>query len=233
MGCFSLILLLLIAQFLQRDPESMNHSSVGTQRERPESQNQGFDFSRALKTPELWLICMINLLVVFCLMSIMLHIVPYGRDIGISSYRAAGVLSAIGAVSMVGRYISGLAIDRIGCKQIMGICFGLLFASLLWLAKADTLWKLYGFACIYGLAHGGFFTAISPIMVELFGIRAHGSLFGLVVFFGTTGGALGPLLTGYLFDMTHSYTIAFFTIVAITCTSSGLLLWLTVRSRGE
>ena len=27
-------------------------------------------------------------------------------------------------------------------------------------------------------------------MVELFGIRAHGSLFGMVVFFGTTGGVI-------------------------------------------
>jgi len=43
-------------------------------------------------------------------------------------------------------------------------------------------------------------------MVELFGIRAHGSLFGMVVFFGTTGGAIGPILTGYFFDMTQSYS---------------------------
>ena len=132
---------------------------------------------------------------------------------------------------MVGRFVAGLTIDRTGSKQVMGICFGLLFASLLWLAKADALWKLYGFACIYGLAHGGFFTAISPIMVELFGIRAHGSLFGLVVFFGTTGGALGPILTGYLFDVTHSYIIAFWLILIITCISFGLLVCLRVRPR--
>ncbi|MBU1697259.1 MAG: MFS transporter, partial [Proteobacteria bacterium] len=204
-------------------------SSDGTPREVSKSQDQGFLFSKALKTPELWLICLVNLLVVFCLMSILIHIVPHGRDLGISSLKAAGVLSAIGAVSMVGRFVAGLAIDRTGSKQIMGICFALLFVSLFWLAKADALWKLYGFACIYGLAHGGFFTAISPIMVELFGIRAHGSLFGLVVFFGTTGGALGPILTGYLFDVTHSYIIAFWLILVITCISFGLLLCLKVR----
>ena len=229
MGCFALILLLIIAQFLRRDPETFYHSSIDTPKELSKSQDQGFLFSGALKTPELWLICLINLLVVFCLMSIMIHIVPHGRDIGISSHKAAGVLAAIGAVSMVGRFVLGLSIDRIGSKQVMGICFGLLLASLLWLAKADALWKLYGFACIYGLAHGGLFTTISPIMVELFGIRAHGSLFGLVVFFGTTGGALGPILTGYLFDVTHSYIIAFWLILVITCISFGLLLCLKVR----
>ena len=226
MGSFAFILLFAIAQLLRRDPETVYHSSVGTPRELSKSQDQGFPFSKALRTPELWLICLTNLLLVFCLMSILIHIVPHARDIGISPHKSAGVLSAIGAVSMVGRFLSGLAIDRKGSKQIMCICFGFLIISLLWLTKADALWKLYGFACIYGIAHGGFFTAISPIIVELFGIRAHGSLFGVVVFFGTTGGALGPILTGYLFDMTHSYIFAFRLILVISCIALGFLLCL-------
>ncbi|MFH1078641.1 MAG: MFS transporter, partial [Pseudomonadota bacterium] len=231
MGSFAFIVLFAIAQFLRRDPEEVYHSSASTPRELLTFQDQGLSFSRALKTHELWLICLVNLLLVFCLMSILIHIVPHARDIGISPHKAAGVLSAIGAVSMVGRFISGLAIDRTGSKQIMCICFGFLVISLLWLTKADALWKLYGFACIYGIAHGGFFTAISPIMVELFGIRAHGSLFGMVVFFGTTGGALGPISTGYLFDMTHSYIAAFWLLLVISCISFGLLLCLRVRHR--
>jgi len=154
MGCFALILLFAIAQFLRRDPETFYHSSVHTPRKVSTSQDQGYVFSKAMKTPELWLICMVNFFVVFCLMSILIHIVPHGRDLGISPLKAAGVLSAIGAVSMVGRFVCGLAIDRIGCKQVMTICFVLLLISLLWLAKADALWRLYGFACIYGLAHG-------------------------------------------------------------------------------
>ena len=176
---------------------------------------------------------MTNLLVVFCLMSVLVHIVPHARDIGISPHKAASVLSTIGAVSMLGRFISGYAIDSIGSKQIMSICFGILIISFLWLIRADALWKLYGFACIYGIAHGGFFTAISPIMVELFGIRSHGSLFGLVVFFGTTGGAFGPILTGYLFDITQSYKIAFFLLLIVSCIAFGFLIWLKIKHKGE
>ncbi len=230
MGFLSFILLIAIAQFLRRDPESAGHPFVRDQGEVPQSQNQGFSFSRALKTYELWLLCLINLLLVFCLLSIMVHIVPHARDIGISSHQAAGILSTIGAVSMLGRFISGIAIDRIGSKQTMSICFGILVISFLWLMKADVLWKLYGFACVYGIAHGGFFTAISPITVELFGIRAHGLLLGLVVFFGSTGGALGPILTGYLFDMTQSYRIAFSLLLIISCISFGLLLTLKIKA---
>lgn len=230
MGSFSFICLMTIAQFLRRDPESAGYSHVRDPREVPESQDQGLCFSKALKTKELWLLCLINLLLVSCLLSIIVHIVPHARDAGISPHKAAGVLSTIGAVSIAGRFVSGLAIDRIGSKQIMLICFGVLIISFLWLIKADALWKLYGFACVYGIAHGGFFTAISPLTVELFGIRAHGSLLGMVFFFGTTGGALGPILTGYLFDITHSYIIAFLLLLFISCVSLGLFLILKIRT---
>ncbi len=233
MGSAALILLLIIAQFLRRDPESAGFPSAAGPGEGINSQDQGMSFSRALKTPELWLICLVNMLMVSCLMSILIHIVPHVRDIGVSPHRAAGVLSAIGAVSMAGRFASGLAIDRIGSKRIMGVCFGLLMISLVWLTRADALWKLYSFACIYGIAHGGFFTAISPIMVELFGIRAHGSLFGLVVFFGTTGGALGPILTGHLFDLNHSYILAFKLMLVVSGIAFGLLLCLRARFRED
>ncbi len=230
-GAFGFIALIIIAQFLRRDPESSNSSFNNNLASKSMSQNQGLSFSKSLKTYELWQICLTNLLLVFCLMSILIHIVPHARDIGISSHKAAGVLSAIGAMSMLGRFYSGLAIDRIGSKLTMCICFGFLVVSLLWLIKADVLWKLYLFAGIYGIGHGGFFTAISPIMVELFGIRSHGSLFGMVVFFGTTGGAIGPILTGYLFDMTQSYIMSFWLLVIVSCISFGLLLSLKTNIR--
>jgi len=226
-GIFGFLSLFMIAQFLRRDPGI--NSDTGTSGKLTASQDHGLSFSQAAKTPEMWLICIVNMLVVSCLMSVMIHIVPHARDIGISPHGAAGVLSAIGAISMAGRFVSGIAIDRTGSKMIMGICFGFLIISLLWLIRADALWKLYFFACIYGVAHGGFFTTISPIMAELFGIRAHGSLFGTAVFFGTAGGAAGPVLHGWLFDMTQRYTYSFWLMLCISFVSFCLLLCLKVK----
>jgi MFS family permease len=226
-GVFGFLSFFILAQFLRRDPGV--NSDTGTSDKLTVSQDHGLSFSQAVKTPEMWLICIVNMLVVSCLMSVLIHIIPHARDIGISPHRAAGILSAIGAISMAGRFVSGIAIDRTGSKMIMGICFGFLIVSLLWLIRADALWKLYLFACIYGIAHGGFFTAISLIMVELFGIRAHGSLFGTVVFFGTAGGAAGPVLHGWLFDMTQSYTYSFWLMLCISFVGFCLLLCLKVK----
>lgn len=222
LGTLALLSLLAIAQFLKKEPDKPEPRFQNPTGRAARPPDGNLSFSEARRTFPLWLLCIINLTIVSCLMSILVHIVPHGRDIGISAHRAAGVLSTIGGVSMAGRFIIGMVIDRIGGKPSMILSLLLLLAGLFWLQTADSLWKLYVFACIYGLAHGGFFTVISPIVAELFGTASHGALFGLVVFFGTAGGALGPIFTGYLFDISGSYTLPFRLILSVS--ALGLLL---------
>ncbi|MFH1156313.1 MAG: MFS transporter [Pseudomonadota bacterium] len=209
LGAIALIFLMVIAQFLKKEPAIPVYTVLTTPGRIVRPPDGNLSFSQASRTYQLWLLCIMNLTIVSCLMSIIVHIVPHGRDIGISAHKAAGILSIIGAISMGGRFSLGMVIDRIGGKRTMILALLLLLVSLLWLQTADSLWKLYVFACIYGLAHGGYFTVISPIVAELFGTASHGALFGLVVFFGTTGGAAGPILTGFLFDHTGSYSLPF------------------------
>ena len=220
-------ILLLMAQFLRRDPGTprlKNRQPNAGGHLQPPEMELGIPLSRAFRSIQLWTICMINLFLVFSLMIIMLHIVPYVRDTGVPPIQAAGVLSTIGAVSMLGRFVCGLVIDRRGSKAVMGACFFLLLGDLIWLQFAHQLWMLYLFAALYGLAHGGFFTAISPLVAEWFGIRFHGTLFGIVVFFGTLGGAVGPLLAGHLFDLSGSYRLTFQIVTAMALVAWGLLL---------
>jgi len=125
---------------------------------------------------------------------------------------------------MIGRFLSGIGIDRYGSRAIIISCLLLLIIGLLWLQVAGSLWMLYLFACLYGLAHGGLFTAISPIVAEIFGIRSHGTILGIIVCFGTTGGAIGPIIAGQIFDLTGSYTIAFWTLIAVSACSLGIIL---------
>ena len=239
LGITAFALLMIIAQFLYRDPDIYDARQTGPAVPVPTVsyavirplQTAGIDYSQALKSPKLWLLCMCNLLLVLCLMSILLHIVPYARDMGISPHRAAGILATIGAVSMAGRFAGGLLIDRTGSKRIMVISFILLIFALFWLTRANTLWEMYAFAMIYGIAHGGFFTAISPMVAELFGIRAHGGLFGIVVCFGTTGGAIGPFFTGLMFDRFLNYTAAFYTLILIAAVAFVLMLCLKTGIR--
>ncbi|WP_319525996.1 MFS transporter [uncultured Desulfosarcina sp.] len=220
------LVLVTIAQWIRRDPRAAGLTIL------PEDGNpagasilptSSLALGKSLKTVQFWTICLANLLLVFCLMIVMLHIVPHARDLGLAPIRAAGVLSTIGAVSMLGRFVGGMVIDRRGSKTVMTACFFLLLFGLIWLQFAHHPWMLYLFAVVYGLAHGGFFTAISPLVAEWFGIGSHGTLFGIVVFFGTAGGSFGPLIAGHLFDHCGSYQSTFRLITVMAMIAWGLL----------
>jgi MFS family permease len=211
-GAAVLIILVSVAQLLKRDPSQIGLMPDGDAKEptdKTDGDSGGFSLREALRTRQLWTICGVSVVIIFCLMSIMVHIVPHAQDSRISATNAASVLAMIGGISMAGRFFTGITIDRIGSKRVMVCCFGLLIVALVWLQTAQELWMLYLFAIIYGVAHGAFFTAISPIVAEFFGIRSHGVLFGIVAFSGTVGGALGPVVTGYIFDVTKEYSLAF------------------------
>jgi MFS family permease len=90
---------------------------------------------------------------------------------------------------------------------------------------------LYAFAAVHGFAHGGFFALGSPLVAGLFGTRSHGLIFGLVIFSGTIGGALGPAMAGYVFDMNDSYQLVFRILSGLSL-AGGLLTW-SLKPLGE
>jgi len=214
---------------LRRDPAQMGQVPDGrnspNDRRAPEGES-GLSIGEALRCGSFWMLCALNLLAVAGMFVILVHVVPHASDLGIKTLQAAGILSTIGGVSMLGRLSVGFAIDGIGSRKCLQICLVILIASFIWLQVARHVWMLYVFAAIYGIAHGGIFTVISPIVAELFGIRSHGSLFGVVVFGGTVGGAIGPILAGLVFDVTRSYHLVFMSLIGLAALSLFLTLLL-------
>jgi len=84
-----------------------------------------------------------------------------------------------------------------------------MIGGLILLQFAGSLWTFFLFAVVYGFAHGGLFTVMSPTIAEFFGMGSHGQLFGAVLFIGTIGATLGPIVTGYVFDISGEYRVAF------------------------
>jgi len=229
-GAAALVLFVLIAQLFRRNPQQMGLLPYGAESAvsaPSDSAEQGLSLRETIRTRQFWTICPAYFSVIYCLLTIIVHIVPHVTDVGISATGAAGVLSTIGGVSMAGRFTIGIASDRIGCKRAWIICFIILIASFLWLQVARELWMFYLFAVVYGFAHGGFFVVTSPMVAELFGTRAHGVIFGIVYCVGTLGGAAGPLLAGHIFDLTQSYQIAFWILLALSII--GLTVALTLK----
>jgi len=193
--------------------------------------SHSLSFKEAVQTSTFWIICFTNLVGIFCLMTVMVHIAPHASSMIDSPTKAAAVISVIGFTSMGGRLLTGFVIDRIGSKLTTIFCYILLAIVLLWLQIADAPWMLFLFAVFYGVAHGGIFTIVSPIVADYFGIKSHGVLFGIVVLFGTVGGSIGPFLSGFIFDSTGSYDLAFWICTAMSLI--GLIMIMTLKPRAH
>ena len=225
-GIVLMIALPVIARVLRRDPQEIgllpDNNHEGPDISGTASADPGVTFNIAIRSKQLWLFSFAWFTLLFCTLTILLHIVPHAIDLGLPQKTAAGIISTIGAVSMLGRICMGMISDRIGGKRAMIISIIMFLCGLIWLQIARDPWELFLFASINGFAHGALYTLIPLIVAELFGTRSHGVLFGIVWFGGHIGGAIGPLLTGYIFDVTGSYQIAFLILAGMAVT--GLLL---------
>lgn len=232
-GGFSLISLVMVAQLMKLDPQSIGVLPDGESDLSFDSSTKAIEESlssqKAFRSRQFWILCFIEFAVFFCLFTIIIHIVPHARDLGMSPAVSAAVLSTIGSISIVGRLVTGSLIDRIGGKRSLIFCFTVLIGSLALLQLATTTWMMFLFAVFYGFAHGGFFTVMSPLIAESFGTDALGQLFGVVLFVGTLGGTIGPTASGYIFDITGSYQASFATLAGFAIL--GLLLALLLVSK--
>jgi len=69
--------------------------------------------------------------------------------------------------------------------------------------------------------------SFSPAVAKLFGLKSHGSILGSTALMGTLGGALGPFFTGFIFDTSTSYTIAF--LICALMATAGVLLAILLK----
>ena len=78
---------------------------------------------------------------------------------------------------------------------------------------------LYLFAAVFGFAEAGISAQTSPLVAALFGLKSHGTILAFIVLASTMGGAVGPVLAGYIFDVSGSYQPAFLLCLALTLVS--------------
>lgn len=234
-GIIALVLLMLAAQFLKRDPSKTGQLPYGENEVKPEnsiSEAKGFSFREAVHTQQFRMVWTIYFFFGVSLGTVMVHIVPHATDLGISVMIAANILAIIGGLNIVGRIGIGSVSDRAGRKSSLIIGFVLFLVALLWLQLARELWMLYLFAIIFGFGMGGVVALQPPVTAELFGLRAHGAILGAVVFGTTTGGAIGSLLAGRIFDITGGYYLAFL-VCAVLAIAGLILAWLLKPTRRD
>ncbi|MBN2077200.1 MAG: MFS transporter [Dehalococcoidales bacterium] len=224
-GIAVLVIIMSSAQFLKRAPEQIgiNSDSTGS----IDTQQQGFTLQKAVKTRPFWLITLAYFGFGFILQAIMVHIVMHITGLGIPSTTAATMFIVLGGASVCARIFLGSLADRIGNRSIVIGSFILLTITLLWLFIAKEMWAIYIFGALFGFGYGGMVASQSPIVADLFGMRSHGVILGVIVSTITFGSAVGPVIAGAIYDASSSYTVAF--IICVVFAIIGIILSLLLR----
>jgi MFS family permease len=237
LGIITLVFIISLAQFMKQSPQRAGLNPYGVDDIIVDEQSQGTDtqgisLNQALKTSQFWLFGLVLASVFFCLGTIMVHIVPHARDIGISGITAASMLSIAAGISILGRLGIGFLYDRIGGRLTLIICLGLLTLALLWLMFIREIWMFYVFALLFGLSYGGFITLLPVVAAELFGIVSLGVIIGGLTLMSAIGDSIGAPVTGSIFDITGSYNLAFLSCVVI-CAIATILSLILLKHKGE
>ena len=115
-----------------------------------------------------------------------------------------------------GKILFGKILDKINGKNTMIIGFCMMAIAFWGLAYAGRTWAIFLSVGVFGFFYGACTVAHSPLTAVLFGLKSHGLIMGVFGLSVTMGGALGPLLTGAIFDRTHSYAAAFGICIGIS-----------------
>ncbi|MFC1937990.1 MFS transporter [Chloroflexota bacterium] len=219
LGSVVLVGTMTAALFLRRDPGGMGLKPYGldkTEAQGRDVQVQGFSPLEALRTRQFWLLAVLSFANFFLINIIVVHIVVHATGMGISATIAASILSVSAGVSIPGRIIAGAFADRVGNKRALLVYYILGLVAFLLLLVARDVWMFYVVAAVFGVGFWASFSLLSPITAELFGLKAHGTIFACTMVATTLGGAVGPVLAGRIFDVTGSYQPAFIICILVT-----------------
>jgi len=243
-----LILVVIVplnALFQRRRPEDMgllpDGASAGTADETAANQAQEdarivdkewtsveWTLSLAVRTSRYWWLVAAFVTGLWAWYSVQVHQTQFLLDIGISGDVAATALGLVPLAGIAGQIMIGHFSDRMGREwgwsvALFGYVLTYLLLLLLELFPSEAL--IYTMVAAQGVLGYGLASVFGAVGVELFAGKKYGVIFGTLGAFAGVGAAVGPLATGWLFDLFGNYNVAF-AVAAAVSSASIVFMWL-------
>ncbi len=187
----------------------------------------GQDYRAILRNPAFWIILVALLL---CNLSQVLHLsqlklVLLGK--GATSQAAAATLSIYAISIIVGRFASGLALDRFPAYAVAAVGLGLPSIGLLLLASnLNTPRVLDSALFLMGLAFGAEGDVMGYLAVRHFGVEVYSSVLGVFTSIVATSFAIGSLILSLMLRASDSYSPFLITSAVAGLVGSGAFILL-------
>lgn len=147
--------------------------------------------------------------------------VPMLTDAGLSPGAAGRTAALIGVSAIGGRVVAGMLLDRFEPGLVTAALFILSALGMALLALGGVAMAGPG-ALVMGLAIGAEVDFIAFFTGRYFARAVYGQAYGALYGLYLLGGAIGPALSGFLFDLTGTYRVSLL-LAAALLTASALL----------
>ncbi|GAA6181512.1 MFS transporter [Shimia sp. NS0008-38b] len=158
------------------------------------------------------------------------HIVSFCVDLGFGAAVGAEMLALMLMGGVVSRLISGLVADRLGGVLTLLIGSVLQAGALFLFLPFDGLVPLYLVSLAFGLAQGGIVPAYALVVREYMPAKEAGSRVGFVMMATIMGMALGGWMSGWIYDISGSYELAFVNGIAWNALNIGIMGMILIKA---
>ncbi|UWR45785.1 MFS transporter [Phaeobacter inhibens] len=159
------------------------------------------------------------------------HIVAYCVGLGYGPTVGAEMLSLMLLGGVVSRVISGLVADRFGGVRTLLVGSILQCIALFLYLPYDGMVSLYLVSAIFGLAQGGIVPSYALVVREYMPPQEAGTRVGFVMMMTILGMALGGWMSGWIYDVSGSYQLAFVNGIFWNGLNIAIMVLLLMRSR--
>lgn len=176
---------------------------------------------QALRTRAFWYIALAFMYQMLVTNAVIVHVMPYLSNIGISRSAASMVASAVPVASIGGRLGFGWFGDRLNKRHMAAACFvctGLGLASFAG-AAAGMTWLLVPFLILFGTGWGGAVTMRVGLLRDTFGRKRFGTIHGFTLGIVMVGNLTGPPIAGWAFDNWGTYQGIWFAFACLSIVS--------------
>jgi len=169
------------------------------------SKDVGMNLSEVLRRREFWMLVAIFLMTAFVLNGLIAHLAPMLTDRGMHNNTAALAASTVGAAVFAGRILIGYLIDRFFAPHVAIFFFSLsaLGVAVLGLGAAGPM--AFVAAITIGLSFGAELDLLAYLASRYFGLRALGSVCGILLASILVGTAISPVAFALWFESAGSY----------------------------
>ena len=188
------------------------------------STNSDTPFHFILRSGSFWLIIASLFLVSSGMSGIGLHLVPHLIQQGLEPMKAVGTISIMSITGASGALFLGFLSERLSPRYLLSGVYLLGAGSIMVLINTDSLTGTYTFAVLHGITGSGVNLLTPLLWAHLYGRNSLGSIFGISRAAQVAGFAVGPLISGIVYDNTNSYQAAFWYFASLAVLSTCLIL---------